>query len=85
MTVLLSFQLRLREVQRMISTPIPRKTRLFLQLHLFLLLQFLMLLLKWKSMVIRFAKPTPPYPIHLQTEEVDRLEYAGLQSGVTWA
>lgn len=69
----------------MTSTLIPMRTRLFLQLHLTLLLQFLMPLLNGKNMVIRFAKPTPPYPIRLQTEEVDRLEYAGLQSGVAWA
>lgn len=69
----------------MTSTPIPMRTRLLLQLQLVLLLHFLVALLKGKSMVIRFAKPTPPYPIRLQTEEVGRLEYAGLQSGVTWA
>ena len=69
----------------MTSTLIPMKTRLLLQLHLALLLHLFMPLLNGKSMVIRFAKPTPPYPIHLQTEEVGRLEYAGLQSGVAWA
>lgn len=69
----------------MTYTPIRMKTRLFLQLHLALLLHLFMPLLNGKSMVILFAKPTPPYPIHLQTEEVDRLEYAGLQSGVAWA
>ena len=69
----------------MTYTPIRMKRRLFLQLHLALPLRLLMALLKGKSMVIRFAKPTPPYPIRLQTEEVGRLEYAGLQSGVAWA
>lgn len=69
----------------MTSTPIPKKARLLLQLHLTLLLLLLMHLLNGKNVVIRFAKATPPSPIHLQTEEVDRLEYAGLQSGVVWA
>ena len=84
-TALLSFQLHLREAQRMTSTSIPMKTRLCLQLHLALPLHLFMPLLNGKSMVIQFAKPTPPYPIRLQTEEVDRQEYAGLQSGVVWA
>lgn len=69
----------------MTSTLIPMKTRLFLQLQLVLLLHLFMPLLNGKNVVIRFAKATPPSPIHLQTEEVDRQEYAGLQSGVVWA
>ena len=69
----------------MTSTLIPKKARLLLQLQLVLLLHLFMPLLKGKNMVIRFVKPTPPYPSRLQTEEVGRLEYAGLQSGVVWA